>query len=525
MILCAIAQTAHAACSAPDSGTSDIIYNSDENVFQGCIGSTWHAFHEAPTGSASCASPSGGEGDIIYNQNIGVFQGCTSGGWMAFNAESENPDLAGYWPLDEETNTTVYDQIGSNNGTMNGSMSADNDSVTGIFNNALYFDGIDDYIDFGQNAPLDNPTGTYSIWVNTNGDWDADGADSSNSAIVFARSRAAGGGANGFTVVIARESKTVALHIKRTNYVAFCSYTAADMYDGWHMITISYSQTNGETNYLYFDGIEVDDCDNTDDWAFSSSANLRLADNGDTNREEYRGTLDDFRFYDRVLTPTEIETLYNCTNPAEKRASIIYNSSRGVFQGCTATGWVSFLSASTNYVEDFESGNSLSNGDTGSFSVAGAAAKNGSNGLTTSSDVGQVNIHNGIIYDASDNLKFSTWVRPRGVFSGSGIVLANDGTQVNGYFIFIDLRSGGQLQIRNGAMNYPGTYTSISMSENSWYWLEVEWTLTDITASLYDAPNGTELGSVIRTDNTYSSGYSGLTSRQGADFDDFTISP
>jgi hypothetical protein len=75
------------------------------------------------------------------------------------------PGPVGYWPMDEGTGTTTtYDKSGnSNNGTLNGTMTAD-DWIPGKFGTALEFDGTDDNIQISDNSILDMGAGaSFSI--------------------------------------------------------------------------------------------------------------------------------------------------------------------------------------------------------------------------------------------------------------------------------------------------------------------------------------------------------------------------
>ena len=347
-----VSKSAFAACVNPTGNSGDIILNTGEYVFQGCTGSEWVAFHEKSplVNMLLCDNPKGKVGDIVYNQNVGVFQGCTNDNfWMAFhNATEEDANFIGYWPLDERTGTTISDVTASDNdGTLYGT-TADAATTSGIFNRGLEFDGVDDYIDFGNKPIFDSPEGTYNIWVKTDGSWDTDGAGSGDMALLFARSGTTGS-ANGFTVLI-RDNSSLHIQVKSPggdaggNVINFPPFVPTTILDNqWHMVTFVYTQTLGEDNVVYFDGVESRRFKNNNTWMFGAYP-LRIADSGDPYWEEFKGSLDDFRFYDRILTPAEIETLYSCSGPNEKRGSIVYNSDEYTFQGCTSTGWIAFHS-------------------------------------------------------------------------------------------------------------------------------------------------------------------------------------
>jgi|GEM_PF-2169717 len=69
--------------------------------------------------------------------------------------------LVGWWHLDETTGTNLADSSGSgNNGTWNGNTTLN--TTTGKYNNALAFDGINDYVSF---APVNLSQFTVSMWV------------------------------------------------------------------------------------------------------------------------------------------------------------------------------------------------------------------------------------------------------------------------------------------------------------------------------------------------------------------------
>ncbi len=72
-------------CYNPPANSGEVIYNSSEDVFQGCTASGWIALHVVGTGGGGCANPTGQTGEIIYNSSEDVYQGCTVNGWMALH--------------------------------------------------------------------------------------------------------------------------------------------------------------------------------------------------------------------------------------------------------------------------------------------------------------------------------------------------------------------------------------------------------------------------------------------------------
>ncbi len=76
-------------------------------------------------------------------------------------------DMVSYWNFDEESGTTAYDSAGSNDGTIYGGPQR----VDGHEENALDFDGVDDYVNLNNPSSL-QPSGAYtiSVWVYREGD-------------------------------------------------------------------------------------------------------------------------------------------------------------------------------------------------------------------------------------------------------------------------------------------------------------------------------------------------------------------
>ena len=88
--------------------------------------------------------------------------------FATYTAEAQKPPLAiagkglvGYWTLDKIKEGKVEDIIGDNKGTLQGNPKI----VKGKYDNALAFDGVDDFILLGtNNIPTGNSAMTISAW-------------------------------------------------------------------------------------------------------------------------------------------------------------------------------------------------------------------------------------------------------------------------------------------------------------------------------------------------------------------------
>ena len=73
------------------------------------------------------------------------------------------PQMVAYWKFDEGRGTTANDSAGENNGTVHGA-----EWTAGRFNNALSFDGVDDYVEVGDDSSLrfmQSSSFTISAWA------------------------------------------------------------------------------------------------------------------------------------------------------------------------------------------------------------------------------------------------------------------------------------------------------------------------------------------------------------------------
>jgi hypothetical protein len=69
-------------------------------------------------------------------------------------------DLIAYWPFDEDSGTTAYDSVGTNDGTVVGAL-----WTTGVTGSALDFDGIDDIVVVGNDPYLHVTDLTIGMWI------------------------------------------------------------------------------------------------------------------------------------------------------------------------------------------------------------------------------------------------------------------------------------------------------------------------------------------------------------------------
>jgi hypothetical protein len=193
-------------------------------------------------------------------------------------------DLVAHWTLNETSGETAHDKSGNGH---DGSLIGGPQWVQGMLGGAAAFDGVDDYIDFGN--PQDFPAGTsarsITAWVTTtnlDGGWVAAAAYGSP----------AGSQAFGF----ARNGRLL------SGFGYGNDLTVADFFetDTWYHLALTY---DGSTASLYVDG-ELMLAD-----AKVWNLNLSRAHIGrqiNDAAEFWAGNVDDVRVYSHTLSPTEI---------------------------------------------------------------------------------------------------------------------------------------------------------------------------------------------------------------------------
>ncbi len=212
---------------------------------------------------------------------------------------TQDNNLVGWWALDETSGTTASDSENTYDGTVSGAS-----WTTGNINNALSFDGVDDYVELPTTTQMSSSTGSVSMWINSSQDY-------TNSGMIFYGAGDVNG--NGFGSgdelhVHFNSDETLGLFIQgdtqSVNIVSDDTYA-----DGqWHHVAATWD-INGEA-ILYIDGAEVASA-NHDANVFNFSASMRLGTTYQTGIRSYEGLLDQVKVYEGVLSTTDVGELIN----------------------------------------------------------------------------------------------------------------------------------------------------------------------------------------------------------------------
>jgi len=194
------------------------------------------------------------------------------------------PDLMGWWTLDEGVGATAVDWSGHDH---HGTLLADSQWVDGYHGGALELDGGGDYVDFGN--PQDWPDG-----------------QSARSMCAWAKTDTVAGGWR-WIAAYGSPATGRAMFIGLNGTAVYGGGYGDDVFlDGfwqtgvWHHICLTY---DGTTAVLYADGQQIASEAKTWDLALSLAHVGRQV---NTAAEFWKGTVDDVRVYSKALTPAEI---------------------------------------------------------------------------------------------------------------------------------------------------------------------------------------------------------------------------
>lgn len=204
--------------------------------------------------------------------------------------------LAGHWTFDgPKMLTNVADSSGSgNNGSLIGQTSTT--TVAGKLGQALQLDGINDYVNFGNNSSLNiTGPGSISVWIRVNS-W-----KTNYDQIIWKK----GPGWADIHYGIIRNSTAsyfVGNLSNGTNYLGADGPRSSTITLGkWYHLAYTW---DGAKAKMYTNGVETDSKDTTI-LPKNEAANVLIS-----SYYPLDGSVDDVRIYNRALSPTEVMQLY-----------------------------------------------------------------------------------------------------------------------------------------------------------------------------------------------------------------------
>jgi len=248
--------------------------------------------------------------------------------------------LVAEWHFDEGAGNVVEDSSGNgNDGVIYGAT-----WVEGKYGKALSFDGVDDYVEIPDKPSLDIMDEiTIEAWIHC---YDSYDNQELISKVTF--------GTN-------QRSYELALGPDNKVRVAFTTDGTADTWKKStdNKISVSKNQWthavgiyDGQTFYVYINGISDGSTDIGEYTIFSSSSPLSIGRHGMDGRRFFNGIIDEIRIYNRALSPEEIKQHY------ESGPTSLYltktASHQSIKQGQTTTITLTLKNTGSTEIKDIE---------------------------------------------------------------------------------------------------------------------------------------------------------------------------
>lgn len=206
-----------------------------------------------------------------------------------------NDGEVGWWKMDEGSGTTTGDSSGYGKmGTINGSVFAiDNHNQSG---KALYFDGVDDYVNVGVLGNITNGSMSFNAWLYR--------SESGVRDIPFGNY--SGANSVNFEITASNFSRVYWNSGQRDLYGTFPVPS-----NQWVMYTFV-RDVSTDKFYSYIDGVLKDTLSGAGT-NIVSTANHYIGRDIRTGTTAFKGSIDDVRLYDHALSSDEVKHLYETT--------------------------------------------------------------------------------------------------------------------------------------------------------------------------------------------------------------------
>lgn len=206
--------------------------------------------------------------------------------------------LVGYWTMDEDSllsSNTIRDYSPyGNTGTIYGATFATDRK--GRANSAMSFDGVNDYIDCGNNSSL-NITGaiTISTWIKINK------LDNQYRAVIEVAPH---------YPIKQTNSNQIRFQINTIDGLNAVYFTAPQI-KTWYHLALSYSKNDPNGLIVYINGVKIGNKNTYSGQLSSISSTWKIGGPPSSPTLAFNGLIDDVRIYNRALSAEEIAFLYN----------------------------------------------------------------------------------------------------------------------------------------------------------------------------------------------------------------------
>lgn len=244
------------------------------------------------------------EADVTYFYEVAAVNGANLEGPLSEEREATPSGqvaggLIGHWTFDEGSGDVAADSSPSGN---DGALVGTPTWGLGRLGNGIVIDGVDDYIDVPSAAANGLGDMTVAVWVQLN-------APGSHALVSGANSR----NSNELLLFIKSETEVRFFTGHKSN--TYAKWTVPALDDGaWHHLAVV-RDASGDTVELFLDGASLGTISKNVPLLSIASGGLVFGQEQDSvgggfsASQALDGTLDEVRFYDRLLTPQEIAAL------------------------------------------------------------------------------------------------------------------------------------------------------------------------------------------------------------------------
>jgi hypothetical protein len=222
---------------------------------------------------------------------------------ISFSVASGLNDLVGYWTMNSEdiSGDMLLDKSGNgNNGTIHGSPQI----TTGKVGDALYFDGVSDYMRISHHSSIDNAfvnTFTITSWIKIRGN------TGENAQMILGKRSGSDG------LCFGRQNSNGYLYIYKDGSGQFHTGSAVPVGE-WIHVAAAFNDTDNSYS-MYYSMYVNGDLWNSGTYDMdigSNSVDLAIGrQSGISSLYYFNGTIDEVRIYNRALTSEEVLEYYN----------------------------------------------------------------------------------------------------------------------------------------------------------------------------------------------------------------------
>jgi hypothetical protein len=162
---------------------------------------------------------------------------------------------------------------------------------------------------------FNSANGTIMFWIQANAPLPGPGSEG---AMLFDRRTTLG------SVIVLNDNGGIEWQAQSGSANTFVTGYVPD--NNWHHVAVTYGQTAADTISTYIDGTLSGANPLTNAWAWPTNQEIEIGLSHDSYWQKLNGDMDDFRIYNRILTPTEISAVQSTGALVDTNALVVrYN--------------------------------------------------------------------------------------------------------------------------------------------------------------------------------------------------------